>query len=67
MAVVALYQDGTSAPRLVLVDAGMVAKLYGHQQRHFVRLLVSTSRTAHCCRCCDHIKYRIDIYHRSYS
>ncbi|CAN0181351.1 unnamed protein product [Ectocarpus sp. 6 AP-2014] len=32
-------KDGTSAPRLVLVDAGMVAKLYGHQQRHFVRLL----------------------------
>ncbi|CAM9525132.1 unnamed protein product [Ectocarpus fasciculatus] len=32
-------KDGTSAPRLVLVDAGMVAKLYGQQQRHFVRLL----------------------------
>ncbi|CAM9824375.1 unnamed protein product [Pylaiella littoralis] len=32
-------EDGVSPPRLVLVDAGMVAKLYGHQQRHFIRLL----------------------------
>ncbi|CAM9380778.1 unnamed protein product, partial [Sphacelaria rigidula] len=26
-------------PKLVLVDAGMVAKLYGKQRRHFIRLL----------------------------
>ncbi|CAM9329080.1 unnamed protein product, partial [Hapterophycus canaliculatus] len=32
-------KDGVSPPRLVLVDAGMVAKLYGHQRRHFIRLL----------------------------
>eukprot|EP00904_Undaria_pinnatifida_P013619 jgi/Undpi1/9388/HiC_scaffold_27.g11846.m2 len=32
-------EDGVSPPRLVLVDAGMVAKLFGHQRRHFIRLL----------------------------
>eukprot|EP00752_Nemacystus_decipiens_P002274 g2155.t1 len=32
-------KDGETPPRLALVDAGMVAKLYGNQRRHFVRLL----------------------------
>eukprot|EP00903_Cladosiphon_okamuranus_P010218 g9677.t1 len=32
-------KDGEGPPRIALVDAGMVAKLYGSQRRHFVRLL----------------------------
>ncbi|CAM9266582.1 unnamed protein product [Laminaria digitata] len=32
-------EDGVGPPRLVLVDAGMVAKLFGNQRRHFIRLL----------------------------
>lgn len=38
------YQHGKGPARITLVDAGMVAKLYGNQRRHFVRLLVRASR-----------------------